>query len=69
MWSFKPFETSGRPQGIQLTTGAFIDESIFTFSKAEGIKDGQGTELINHMTKEQNKIWADKVYGSLLARY
>jgi hypothetical protein len=69
MWSFKPFETSDRPQGIQLTTGAFIDESMFAFSKSAGAKDGQGTGTINHMTVEQNELWAEKVYGSLLARY
>lgn len=69
MWSFKPFETSERPQAIQLTTGAFIDESMFTFSKTAGVKDGWGTGQINHMTEEQNMLWANKVYGSLLARY
>lgn len=69
MWSFKPFETADRPQGIQLTTGTFIDESMFAFSKDSNINHGKGDGTINHMTKEQNEIWANKVYGSLLARY
>lgn len=69
MWSFKPFETSDRPQGFKLKTGVFIDESMFAFSKTAGEKDGWGVGGINHMTVEQNKIWAEKVYGSLLARY
>ena len=69
MWSFRPFETAGKDAGIQLTTGTFIDESMFTFSKSAGIKDGWGTGDINHMTVEQNEQWAEKVYGSLLARY
>ena len=66
MWSFKPFETAGKEVGINLHTGTFIDESIYAFS---GGKDNWGKGDINHMTKEQNKIWADRVYGSLLARY
>ena len=69
MWSFKPFETADRPMGLQLTTGAFIDESMFAFSKSAGVKDGWGVGTINHMTSEQNQQWAEKVYGSLLARY
>ena len=63
MWSFKP------DKDIQLTTGTFIDESMFAFSKTAGEKDGWGIGTINHMTKEQNQQWANKVYGSLLARY
>jgi len=63
-WSFKPFETANRPQGFQLETGTFIDESMFEFSNNAGV---QGE--INHMTVEQNQQWAEKVYGSLLARY
>ena len=64
MWSFKPFETSNRPHEIQLTTGEFIDESMFAFSKTAGNKKwGAGT--INHMTIEQNQQWAEKVYERL----
>jgi hypothetical protein len=69
MWSFKPFETAGKDAGIKLQTGTVIDESMFTFSKGASVKSGWGIGTINHMTKEQNEMWADKVYGSLLARY
>ena len=69
MWSFKPFETEDKDAGIKLITGTFIDESMFAFSKTAGEKDGWGIGTINHMTKEQNQQWANKVYGSLLARY
>jgi len=62
MWSFRPFETAGKDAGIKLTTGTFIDESMFSFSKSEGEKDGWGVGTINHMTKEQNQKWAQKVY-------
>lgn len=62
MWSFKPFETAGKNAGIQLRSGVFIDESLFAFSKTAGEKDGWGIGTINHMTVEQNKQWADKVY-------
>jgi len=65
MWSFKPFETAERTQGLQLTTGSFIDESMFEFSKGAGIKDGWGLGTINHMTVEQNQQWANKVYERL----
>ena len=69
MWSFRPFETAGKDADIKLTSGAFIDESMFAFSKSAGEKDGWGVGTINHMTKEQNTQWCNKVYGSLLARY
>ena len=59
MWSFKP------DKDIKLTTGTFIDESMFAFSKSAGEKDGWGIGKINHMTEEQNKEWANKVYGRL----
>ena len=62
MWSFRPFETAGKDAGIKLTTGTFIDESMFKFSKTAGEKDGWGVGTINHMTVEQNQQWADKVY-------
>ena len=65
MWSFRPFETAGKNAGITLTTGTFIDESMFAFSKTAGEKDGWGVGTINHMTVEQNQQWADKVYKEL----
>ena len=57
MWSFRPFETAGKDAGIDLTSGVFIDESMFDFSKGKG--------SINHMTPEQNQQWADKVYEQI----
>jgi hypothetical protein len=57
MWSFRPFETADKDAGIKLTTGTFIDESMFAFS------GGKGT--INHMTEEQNQQWAQKVYDRI----
>ena len=65
MWSFRPFETVNKDAGIKLTTGKFIDESMFTFSKSAGEKDGWGVGTINHMTVEQNQQWADKVYREM----
>ena len=62
MWSFRPFETAGKDAGIKLTTGTFIDESMFKFSKQDGEKDGWGEGTINHMTVEQNQQWATLVY-------
>ena len=57
MWSFKPFETADKDAGIQLTTGTFIDESMYAFA---GGKDNWGQGTINHMTLEQNQQWAQK---------
>tara|TARA_R110000803_G_scaffold63556_1_gene124222 strand:- start:325 stop:936 length:612 start_codon:yes stop_codon:yes gene_type:complete len=65
MWSFKPFETADKDAKIELTTGTFIDESMFAFSKSDGEKDGWGEGTINHMTVEQNQQWAEKVHGRL----
>jgi hypothetical protein len=62
MWSFKPFETADKNADITLTSGKFIDESMFAFSKSAGEKHGWGIGTINHMTVEQNKQWAEKVY-------
>ncbi len=56
MWSFKP------DTNIELTTGTFIDECMFTFS---GGKKEWGNGDINHMTVEQNEQWAKKVYERL----
>ena len=72
-WSFRPFETAGRHPNIQLSSGEFIDESMFNFAKSnQGSKSSQAilpdwnnTGLINHMTIEQNQQWADKVYERL----
>ena len=61
MWSFRPFETAGKDAGIRLTAGTFIDESMFAFSKKDGEKDGWGPGGINHMTKQQNTQWTQKV--------
>ena len=62
MWSLRPFETAGKDADIKLTSGKFIDESMFAFSKLAGEKHGWGIGTINHMTVEQNKQWAEKVY-------
>ena len=62
MWSFRPFETAGKDAGIKLTTGTFIDESMYEFS---GGKNSWGRGEINHMTEQQNKQWAEKVYERL----
>ena len=62
MWSFRPFETADKDADIRLTTGTFIDESMFAFS---GGKKSWGQGEINHMTTEQNQLWAEKVYGRL----
>jgi len=63
MWSFKPFETANKNIDIHLTTGTFINESMFAFSKKDGVEPGGwGPGTINHMTIEQNKQWAEKVY-------
>jgi hypothetical protein len=59
MWSFKP------TNNIELTTGIFINECMFEFSKSDGTKDGWGIGTINHMTVKQNEQWAEKVYERL----
>lgn len=66
MWSFRPFETAGKDVNIKLLTGTFIDESMFAFSKKDGVKDGWGVGTINHMTAEQNKLWTEKVYKRII---
>ena len=73
MWSFRPFETAGKDADIKLKSGIFIDESMLSFSKqdceAENSKKSGAINLcdkgINHMTIEQNKLWADKVYKKI----
>ena len=73
LWSFRPFETAGKDAKIKLTTGIFIDESMLTFSKQNSTLDNWKKSGIrnlcdrgiNHMTIEQNKMWADKVYTAI----
>ena len=62
MWSFKPFETADKDAGIQLSTGTFIDESVYAFS---GGKNAWGKGDINHMTVEQNQQWAERVHDRI----
>ena len=62
MWSFKPFETADKDAGIQLSTGTFIDESVYAFS---GGKNAWGKGNINHMTVEQNQQWAERVHDRI----
>ena len=67
MWSFRPFETAGKYAGIKLNSGIFIDESLYASSLTENTSTGGatmpwGSGIINHMSEEQNKLWADKVY-------
>ena len=63
MWSMKPFELSGRPCNLKLTTGEFIDESMLMFAwDGEPKQMKFDINLSNHMTEVQNKQWADKVY-------
>ena len=72
MWSFKPVETNDKDAGIKLQTGVVIDQSLMSFSK-EGKDDGWRTRGIinecdlgvNHMTVQQNKQWAEKIYERL----
>lgn len=68
-WSFRPFETYDRDAGIKLTSGVFIDESMYKLSVddrpdlyKQGLPKPWSKELYNHMTAEQNEYWADKVY-------
>ena len=69
MWSMKPFELTNRGCDIELTTGEFIDESMLEF--AWGGKTPEpgfkfDINLANHMTKEQNQEWANKVYERII---
>ena len=57
-----PVKTANKDAQIKLTTGTFIDESIYNFS---GGRENWGKGNINHMTIEQNQQWAEKVYGRL----
>ena len=67
MWSFRPFETAGKDAGIKLKSGIFVDESLYALSLTENTPSGGATMtwgkgIINHMSAEQNKMWADKIY-------
>jgi len=71
-WSFRPFETMTQDANIKLKTGIFIDESMFKLSVQDrpdlykqGITVQWGPNIYNHMTIEQNKFWADKVYQEI----
>ena len=70
MWSFRPFETAGKDAGIELKSGIFIDESLYASSLTENTLSGEvsmpwGKGIINHMTAEQNKLWAEKVHTAI----
>lgn len=63
MWSMKPFELSGRPCNLKLTTGTFINESMLMFAwDGEPKQMKFDINLSNHMTAEQNQQWAQRVY-------
>ena len=75
-WSFRPFEQSKKDAGIKLTSGIFIDESMYALSLQHELNFGHyasgrgptmpwGKGIINHMSAEQNKTWADKVYEAI----
>ncbi len=68
MWSMKPFELTNRQCEVKLQTGEFIDESMLEF--AWGGKTPEpgfkfDINLANHMTIEQNKQWAEKIYDRI----
>jgi hypothetical protein len=63
MWSFKPFETAGKDGNMILTTGRFLDESMYAFSKLGLSKD---SKHYNHMSEQQNVDWANKVFERLI---
>jgi len=64
-WSMRPFELSGVECDLKLNTGTFINESMLEFAW-RGQKPSPDFKfditLANHMTKQQNQQWADKVY-------
>lgn len=71
-WSFRPFETCNTKIDFQLRSGIFIDESMFKLSvqdRPDLYKQGMtvpgAPNIYNHMTIEQNKFWADKVYQEI----
>ncbi len=75
-WSFRPFEQAKKDAGIKLTSGIFIDESMYALSLQHELNLGHyvtgrgatmpwGKGIINHMSAEQNKLWADKVHTAI----
>jgi len=71
-WSFRPFETMSKDANIKLNTGIFVDESMFELSVQhdpdlykKGITVPHAPGIYNHMTMEQNKLWADKLYNEI----
>ena len=63
MWSMRPFELAGKNNDIILETGSFLNESMLMFAWNGVPKEFKfDINLSNHMTVEQNKLWADKVY-------
>jgi hypothetical protein len=66
MWSMRPFELAGKNNDIILETGIFLNESMLMFAWNGVPKDIKfDINLSNHMTIEQNKMWADKVYTTI----
>ena len=64
LWSFKPFETAGKDAKIQLTSGKFLDYSLYKISK----EDKSPNKTVNHMSKEKNSEVATELY-SLISHY
>ena len=63
MWSMMP-------QQINLHSGIFINESCLIHSWDGNInyQGRPGLNLSNHMTKTQNKTWAEKIYENIDSR-
>lgn len=63
MWSMLP-------KDFKLTTGKFINESCLAHSWDGNMKAKVEPDinLSNHMTKEQNKTWAQKIYDNINSR-
>ena len=71
-WSFRPFETCNTKIDFKLKSGIFIDESMFKLSVQDqpdlykkGITVPHADNIFNHMTMEQNTLWADKLYNKI----
>ena len=58
------------PKDLKLTTGKFINESCLAHSWDGNMKAKVEPDinLSNHMTKLQNKTWAQKIYDNLNSR-
>ena len=63
MWSMLP-------KDFALTSGKFINESclIHSWDGDTEAKVNPDINLTNHMTKEQNKTWAQKIYDNIDSR-